>query len=480
MPFRDSEAVAARERIDRAVLATLLDAVAAFVARYVVMTTHQLVAVTLWIAHTHALDAFDVTPILTATSPERRSGKTRLLDLLALLVARAWRAIEPSEAVVYRKIDRDQPTLLLDEVDAIFGRKREATEGLRALLNAGNARGTMVPRCVGPSQSLAEFSVFSAKALAGIGALPDTIADRAIPVAMQRKLRSERAERFRRRHAHEAADALRDQLAAWGETAIAPLQLALDQVAQLADDGQPLAALDDRAFEAWEPLLSVAALADERWLKLTIAAALALSAGRDSEPESNGLRLLADVRAVFDAEQTDRLTSQELATALAADADSPWADWFGRSVTPRAIARLLRPFGITPRTIRLDDGSTPKGYRREQFTNAWKRYAPAVGAPDPPQPPQPSSDAGLSSIDDPPQDPFVADSENGANPHEHSDVAAVADESAETLACGHGEQWQARDEQWRCTTCTPPLFPGEVIGMRATHDADNTSAGRST
>src|SRR5262249_48866311 len=143
---------------------------------------------------------------------ERRSGKSRLLDVLQLLVARPWRAIEPTEAVMFRKIERDTPTLLLDEADAIFGKKRETTEGLRALLNAGNARGTLVPRWGGAEQEVPEFSVFCAKALAGIGALPDTIADRSVRIAMKRKVRGEDCERFRRRRAEDAAEPVRDRL----------------------------------------------------------------------------------------------------------------------------------------------------------------------------------------------------------------------------------------------------------------------------
>src|SRR5262249_30319419 len=102
--------------VDLPTLAALLHAVGPLVRRYVVLTSAQRDAVALWIAHTHALDAFDVTPYLDVNSPERRSGKSRLFDLLELLVARPWKVIAPSEAVVFRKIDRDQPTLLLDEV----------------------------------------------------------------------------------------------------------------------------------------------------------------------------------------------------------------------------------------------------------------------------------------------------------------------------------------------------------------------------
>jgi hypothetical protein len=411
--------------------AALLDTVAAIVRRFVVLDEYQVVAVVLWIAHTHALDAFDVTPYLSVSSPERRSGKTRLLDVLELLVARPWRAVEPSEAVVFRKIDATQPTLLLDEVDAIFGRNREH-EGLRALLNAGNARGTKVPRCVGQSQNVVEFSVFCAKAFAGIGSLPDTVGDRSVPIAMKRKVRGERCERFRRRRLTPEAEVLRDELDRFAEAASDALRVALDQVAGLADDGGLLASLDDRAFEAWEPLLAVAALAGEEWEARARAAALALSGGRDADPESVGLRLLADVRAVFERERVDRISSQTLAAGLAADADSPWADWYGKAVTPRAVARLLHPFGVRPRTVRFADETTAKGYQREWFADAWRRYAPASPAPDSSHPSQPSSDAVLTQLLDPSHDPLVTDRREAANPRQESDVTDVTEKDAQT------------------------------------------------
>ena len=373
----DSPVVAASGPVD---LTLLLDEVAAFVRRYVVVTTSQLVAVTLWVAHTYATDNFDVTPYLAVTSPERRSGKTRLLDVLELLVARPWRAIEPSDAVVFRKIDREMPTLLLDEVDAVFARGREY-EALRAILNAGNARGTRVPRCVGPSQALADFSVFCPKALAGIGDLPDTVADRAIPVVMQRKVHSEICERFRRRRAQVAAGELHRDLASWGASSVEQLRSALERVASLADEAEPLAVLDDRAFESWEPLLAIAALAGTSWKERACAAALELSAGRDAEPESPGLRLLVDVRLVFERHSFDRIASQVLAAELASDADSPWADWRGKPVTPRQIATLLRPYGIRPR------GSASRTARRRRATCASNSKTPGT-ATHPRPPPQ--------------------------------------------------------------------------------------------
>ncbi len=207
-------------------VARLLDDVRTFVRRYVVLNDAQLTAVVLWAVHTHVIDAFEVTPFLAINSPEKRCGKTRLLDVLELVVARPWRTIMPSEAVLFRKIAAVAPTLMLDEVDAIFNAKNTNTEPLRAVLNAGNRRGTSVPRCVGPQQQLVDFGIFCPKALAGIGTLPDTITDRSVVIRMQRKRKDEMAERFRMREAAPEAEELHRRLVAWAEGAVVELEAA--------------------------------------------------------------------------------------------------------------------------------------------------------------------------------------------------------------------------------------------------------------
>ena len=122
---------------------------------------------------------------------------------------------------MYRKVEADQPTLLLDELDTMFGtRASERTEGIRALLNAGNRRGTTVPRMVGEGRKMQvhDFSTFCPKVLAGIGHLPDTVADRSIVISLQRRARNEPVERFRQREAkaltEDVRHALMDALAA--------------------------------------------------------------------------------------------------------------------------------------------------------------------------------------------------------------------------------------------------------------------------
>lgn len=298
-------------------LSDLLDVLVKLVRGYVVMSSTQANTVALWIAHTHALDAFETTPFLAVNSPEKRCGKTRLLDVLELVVARPWRTIMPSEAVLFRKIQAVAPTLMLDETDAVFDKSNGSTEPLRALLNAGNRRGTSVPRCVGPSMQLVDFSTFSAKALAGIGDLPDTVADRSIVVRLARKRPDEVARRFRRREALEYAEPLQQELSSWAQDAVADLETARPSVPE---------ALDDRAEEAWEPLLAIAELAGGHWPERASQAALELSASREGEDESLGTWLLRDIRTLFAYRGDDRVSSVDLAASLNELEESPWGD----------------------------------------------------------------------------------------------------------------------------------------------------------
>ena len=142
--------------------------------------------------------SFDYTPYLYISSPVKRCGKSRVFDCLALLCAKPWEVVSLTEAVLFRKIEQDNPTVFIDEVDTIFKANRpdETKEGLRAILNAGFERGATVPRCVGPQFTLTEFRVFCPKALVGIGRLPDTVADRSIEIAMVRRAPHETIAKF--------------------------------------------------------------------------------------------------------------------------------------------------------------------------------------------------------------------------------------------------------------------------------------------
>jgi Protein of unknown function (DUF3631) len=408
--------------------AELLDRLVKFVRRFVVLTDAQAVAVALWIVHTHTVGSAETTPYLWTSSAEKRSGKSRLLEVLALLVARPLRAAAVTEAALFRVIADRQPTLLMDEVDAIFGPKAHDHENLRALLNAGYRRGTPALRCVGEDskQRVEEFAVFCPKALSGIGRLPDTIADRSILIRLKRRARSEPIEQFREREATYEAEQLRADLAAWAEhhdEALANARPALPEE------------LDDRAQDACEQLIAIADLAGGEWPQRARRALVDLRTGAADEEDTDslGVRLLADVRTVFDSKGVDRISSKELVAELREDAEAPWADLRGGDgLTQRSLANLLRGFGIHSRTVRLDDG-TARGYHREAFEDAWTRYLPDSAFPSDTSDTtaQPSQKQPVFQVT---QEASVSDRKSGANPHGQRDVSDVSDRNAKTGA----------------------------------------------
>jgi hypothetical protein len=340
--------------------------------RYVAFqSVAQRLAVALWIAHTYVFERFEVTPYLAITSAEKQSGKTRLLTLLNLLAARPWSVVLPSEAVVFRTIEDRAPTLLLDEVDAIYGPKARDHEGLRALLNAGFQRGATVPRCVGTKMEVKDFAVFCPKALAGIGNLPDTVADRAIPIRMRRRAPSEPIVRLRRRHIVEESQNLRQRLEQWSES------VEFGEAEPLLPDP-----LSDRAQDAWEPLLTIAEVSGGEELACRARlAAIELHASQDDLEASLGVRLLSDISIVFGFHQNDRLFTEELLVRLCGIEEAPWGAWNGgKGLAPHGLARLLRPYEIQPKTVR-QAAVTAKGYFRSDFADAWSRYVlpPSTG-----------------------------------------------------------------------------------------------------
>lgn len=347
-------------------LAALLDRVDEFVRRFVIFDSeHEPVALTLWCALTYNFECFEVCPYLAVTSPEKRSGKSVMFDVLGALCCNPWKVINPSAATLYYKLRVSTPTLLLDECDALFSKaETPTTELIRGILNAGNHRGTTVPRMVGQGSKmrLEEFPVYCPKAFAGIGKIPDTIADRSIPIRLRRKRRDEPVARFRR----SLVGAEAQELAAELEAVMTSIKVR-EFVEDLPNE------LGDRAQDSWEPLIAIARTVGAAWEDRARRAAIALS-GNVQDDDSAGVLLLTDIRRIFESKSPRRaLASSELVDELRKCEESPWADLGANGLTKHALARRLKPYGIRPGNNR-DGDAVLKGYTRSSFEDAWARY----------------------------------------------------------------------------------------------------------
>jgi len=349
--------------------AALLDRLRAILTRYVILPSAEATdAVALWITATHAQAAWAHAPRLVIRAPEKRCGKSRLLDIVEGTCHNPLITVNASPAAVYRAIGSEvPPTLLVDEADTIFGTSTAAAnEDLRGLLNAGHQRNRPALRYDANTKRVERIPTFAMAALAGIGAMPDTIEDRAVVIRMRRRAVGETVAPYRHRRDRPALTALAEQLHAWLTAYLKELEAA-----------EPVMPLEDRAADTWEPLIAVADLAGDDWPVRARTAAVLLSDAREENAEgSDRVRLLTDCRTAF--ADADALPTATLLDRLKANPEAPWADFGNGGLTAMKIGALLREYEISSDTIRFPTGQA-KGYRRADFEDAWNRYAPSLG-----------------------------------------------------------------------------------------------------
>lgn len=371
-----------------------LDEVERHVRRFVAYPSeHAAVAHVLWIAHTHLVAEFDNTPRLAALSPEPGSGKTRLLEVTEPLVPRPVLTVNASPAYVFRKIgatpEEGPPTLLMDEVDAIFAKRGsgDSNEELRGLLNSGYRRGATTGRAAPRGREIVteEWPSFAPVALAGLGDLPDTLMTRSIVIRMQRRRTDEPIEPYRERVERSTNQRLATALAKWAASV-------LDTVRANPWPALPVGIVD-RDADVWEPLMAVADAAGGMWPARARAAAITMVEEAHKRPATIGLRLLTDIRAVLGAR--DRITTAELIDGLGAIEAAPWAALGGTGIDANYLAKQLRKYGVRSTKIRVGN-STLQGYllRGDDDGSLWDAFArycpPAPEHPEHPQ--QPTAD----------------------------------------------------------------------------------------
>ncbi len=440
--------------------AVLFNDVETLLAKYVVYPSDNArVAHTLWIGHTHLMDAWESTPRLAFLSPEPASGKTRALEVTELVVPRPVEAVNVTAAYLFRKVDDPDgsPTVLFDEVDTVFGPKAREHEDVRGLLNAGHRKGAVAGRCIikGKTIETVEFPAYCAVAMAGLGDLPDTILTRSVVLRMRRRAPNERAEPFRRRIALPDGDELRKRLAAWAETV-------RDSIA----DAWPElpAGIEDRDADVWEALLAVADAAGGAWPVRARAAAVALVAESKQSTPSLGVRLLADLRTVFG--ERDSMHTSAILTALCELEEAPWNELVaGKPLNSRGLSKRLVGYGIRSKPVRIE-GAVERGYTREDLADAWARYLPSPQN-DPEEPDAPSASLSQGTVtnvtpvtaaglDEP---PWLADT-SGVEPPRYRSDASPPPPTETSPAAADGDSWQ-------------PASNDDLNGVRAPlHDED--------
>ena len=338
----------------------LLTEILATIQQFIVCNRDVAIATTLWIAFTWLVDSVQVAPLAVITAPEKRCGKSQLLNLIGKLSRRPLVASNISPAATFRVIEAHCPTLLIDEADSFFRKNEE----LRGVINSGHTRqSAYVIRTVGDDHEPRQFSTWGAKAISGIGHLADTVMDRAIVLELRRKLPTESVKRLR--HVEPGLfDRLASMLARFAEDAATVISNSRPNLPE---------SLNDRAQDNWEPLLAIADLAGGNWPELARRAALKLS-GAAQDSFSSSSELLVDIREVFVTKKVNKMYTADLVEALCEDSEKSWATYNrDKPITPKQLSRRLSGYGISSRQLRISYANK-KGFELSQFEDAFARY----------------------------------------------------------------------------------------------------------
>ena len=324
----------------------------------------------LWTLGSYFMDRWSLYPRLLIRSPTKACGKTTLLEVIEALAHRPLATANASPAALFRTIEAEQPTLLLDEADMWLRQSEE----LASILNSGHTRRTAVVLRAeerGGDYVPRKFSTWAAIAVAGIGGQRDTLESRSVVIELRRRLPSERLAR-KPADLFERLTPLRRRARRWADDVTEALG---------ALDTDPPECGDDRMRDNFAPLFRLAALLGGPWPERVLAGYLS-KVEREEAEEPAGVMLLRDMAAHMRSTGRDRIGTRELLEHLLTLDDRPWPEWNrGRAISTRGVAKLLRHFGVTPKTVRLDDGSTPKGYLLGEVEKALAPYTPPPKTP---------------------------------------------------------------------------------------------------
>jgi hypothetical protein len=196
-----------------------------------------------------------------------------------------------------------------------------------------------------------------------IGTLPDTLQDRSVIVSLRRKAPGETVSRVDVDFENECLG-IRQACRRWGDDHLHILKTTKPDIPTTNND---------RVTDNWTPLLAIADVAGGEWPELIRKSMLGML---DSADDSIGPKLLYDIQDIFNSHMGERIFSDDLVEALKDKKESPWCDWSrGRGLSQNGLARLLKPFGIYSKTMRIGE-KRRKGYELESYNDAFKRYIP--------------------------------------------------------------------------------------------------------
>jgi hypothetical protein len=258
--------------------------------------------VSLWTIGTYFYSMFGHYGYLFAYSKQKRSGKTRLQDVLSHLAFEASSPQNASTPPTIREMAAEGGTVQLDTLERWSEKNTESYALAMDILDAGFRNGGQVTKMVpvGGNWKKENFPVFAPYVLTGIhrDSLSDTALDRSFAIEMKRKPIRVTMKTYNSHKCERECSVVRGRYYRWALTNAEPVSRIYESP-ELGADIEGLH-LNDRAADIWMPIFAVASgigigKTYKQWLDLT---SLATEMGGDPD-HAEEVRQLSIVRTLL-------------------------------------------------------------------------------------------------------------------------------------------------------------------------------------
>lgn len=358
-------------------MAALVTRIETYIQDYVTLATaHYALPIALWTIGTYCFPDFDSFPYMVITSPTKRSGKTRLAEMISFCCANPRNFAAMTPFTLFYSIETEQPTILFDEAEKL---NSESASDMRSILNVGYRRGQTVPRRA--PGGMKEFNTYCPKIFILIGDVFDTLRDRSMIITMQR---AETRKRFTFEAAREEGRVLRELISdavKWNG----------GNIKHAFQNHTGLPWLQDRDEEIWTSLFCLCEVFCPSRVQELQAAASDMAAEKTGEAkkyinlkeaedaatnDEYAKRALADLFQLF-VMNGRVIRTEDAIEGLKAIPTAPWRKFRGDGITPHILSSLLDRFGVRPVRIAIGSGRGKqqfyRGYKREQVEKAMNK-----------------------------------------------------------------------------------------------------------
>jgi hypothetical protein len=315
-----------------------------------------------WVFGTYLYKLFHFYAYLWINSPVKRCGKSLLLDILSYIAFNATpRLVNPSESSVFREVDANDATLIIDEVESLSHSEKDQKSELISLINSGFQKGSQASRVETRNREfiVVYFNSYSPKVLAGVKGVADTVEDRSLKIMMARKTKLEVVKRFNLRSMDSHIKRIKEDLFIWA------LHYAED-VIEVYDQNLEFPgteSLDDRLKDILEPLLSIASVIDAQAdetknVKILTDLAVDMRETRENQEALTGSipAVVGVMESILNGKDESFISSEDLFSKFQLDEDLNFIE------SKKRLASFLSKLDLYRAQPKKVDGKTTRGY----------------------------------------------------------------------------------------------------------------------